>query len=82
MERAVAWNPEQWVTMNNLAWILAEEGRVAEAREWMDRAMENEEARNNAGVWDTEAAVRRAEGDEAGAREAEGRRDGLRARAQ
>lgn len=75
--RAVVWNPEQWVAMNNLAWLCAEDGRVAEARGWMDRAMANEEARKSASVWDTEAAVRRAEGDEAGAREAERRRDEL-----
>ena len=34
--------------------------------------------RKSAGVWDTEAAVRRAEGDEEGAREAEGMREKLR----
>ena len=78
LERAANWNPAQWVAMNNLAWILAEDGRVAEARGWMDRAMSNEAARESAGAWDTEAAVRRAEGDEEGAREAERRRDELR----
>lgn len=77
LARAAAWDPGQWEAMNNLAWLFAEDGRVAEAREWMDRAMANEDARNNAGVWDTEAAVRRAEGNEEGARDAERRRDGL-----
>lgn len=77
LERAVSWDPGQWVAMNNLAWLCVEAGRVAEARAWMDRALANEDARNNAGVWDTEAAVRRAEGNEEGARDAERRRDGL-----
>ena len=67
----------QWEAMNNLAWVLAKAGRVGEARTWMDRAMEHEEAKVNAGVWDTEAAVKRAEGDEEGAQAAERRRDEL-----
>lgn len=78
LERLACLDEEQWEVMNNLAWLLAEDGRVAEARAWMDRAMANEEARNNAGVWDTEAVVRRAEGDEEGAQNAEKMRDGLR----
>ena len=77
---AVRLDGEQWVAMNNLAWIFAKAGRVAEARAWIDRAMGCEEARKNAGVWDTEAEVRRAEGDEPGAREAEGRRNALKGR--
>ena len=79
LARLVRLDEGQWEAMNNLAWLCAEEGRVEEAREWMNRAMANEEARKSASVWDTEAAVRRAEGDEAGAREAERRRDELRA---
>lgn len=59
--RAARVDGEQWEAMNNLAWVLLEEGRVAEARTWIDRAMENEEARENGGVQDTAAAVRRAE---------------------
>lgn len=78
LARAAAWDAGQWEAMNNLAWLCVEDGRVEEARAWMDRAMANEEARDNAGVWDTEAAVRRAEGDEEGAKEAEGMRDVLR----
>lgn len=76
-KQAVSVDSGQWSAMNNLAWLCAEEGRVAEARAWMDRAMENAAARQNAGVWDTEAAVRRVEGDEAGARAAEARKDVL-----
>lgn len=51
-----------WEAMNNLAWVALEEGRVAAAREWIDRAMACEEARQSAEVLDTEAAVRRTEG--------------------
>ena len=75
--RAVEATPGQWEAMNNLAWLLLEEGRVEDARAWMDRAMANEAARASAGAWDTEAAVRRAEGNEEGAREAEGMREEL-----
>lgn len=78
LARLIQLDEGQWEAMNNLAWLCAEEGRVEEARAWMDRAMEHEEARTNAGVWDTEAAVRRAEGNEEGARDAEKRRDELR----
>ena len=78
--RAVSEDGGQWEAMNNLAWVALEEGRVEEARAWMDRAMEHEAARESAGVWDTEASVCRAEGDEAGARAAEKRRDALRRR--
>lgn len=77
-KRAVQEDGGAWEAMNNLAWVALEEGRLAEARAWMDRAMENDEARGRSGVWDTEAAVRRAEGDEEGAREAEGMREKLR----
>lgn len=77
-ERATREDSAQWGAMNNLAWLCAEEGHIAEARAWMDCTMANEAAWSNAGVWDTEAAVRRAEGDEEGAREAERRRDKLR----
>ena len=77
-KRAVDEDGGQWEAMNNLAWVSLEEGRVEEAGEWIGRAMEHEAARCNAGVWDTEAAVRRAEGDEEGAQEAERRRDELR----
>ena len=77
-KRVLELAPGQWEAMNNLAWVLLEAGRVAEAREWIDRAMEHGAARENAGVRDTEAAVRRAEGDEAGAREAEAMQDGMR----
>ena len=75
---AVLLDGRQWEAMNNLAWVFAKAGRAAEARAWMDRAMGIEEARENAGVWDTEATVRRAEGNEEGAREAEEVRDRLR----
>lgn len=68
----------QWEAMNNLAWLYVEEGRVEEARAWMDQAMANGAARASVDAWDTEAVVRRAEGNEAGAREAEQRRDELR----
>ena len=60
-KRAVEEDGGQWEAMNNLAWVCAEEGRVAEARAWIDRAMEFEEARSNAGVLDTEKEVRRRE---------------------
>lgn len=60
-ERAVRAAPGQWEAMNNLAWVLLEEGRVAEARMWIDRAMEHGAARASAGARDTEAAVGRAE---------------------
>ena len=81
-KRAVEEDGGAWEAMNNLAWLCAEDGRVAEARAWMDRAMANESARKSPGAWDTEAAVRRAEGDEKGAKAAEMRRDELRARTQ
>lgn len=60
-KRAVQAAPGQWEAMNNLAWVLLEEGRTAEAREWIDRTMACPGARENAGVRDTEAAVKRAE---------------------
>ena len=60
-KRAVREDETQWEAMNNLAWVALEEGRVAEARQWIDRAMANEKARENAGVLDTEERVRRAE---------------------
>ena len=50
-----------WEAMNNLAWAALEEGRLAEAREWIDRAMEFKAARENAVVRDTETRVRRKE---------------------
>ena len=81
-KRAVEEDGGAWEAMNNLAWLCAEDGRVAEARAWMDCAMEQEAARESAGAWNTEAAVRRAEGDEKGAKAAEMRRDELRARTQ
>ena len=77
-KRAVEEDGGQWEAMNKLAWVSLEDGRVAEAGEWIGRTMENAEAMGSAGVWDTAAAVRRAEGDEEGAREAERRRDLLR----
>jgi hypothetical protein len=60
-ERAVQTDAGHWPAMNNLAWMALEEGRVAEAREWIDRALEFKAARENASVRDTEAAVARAE---------------------
>lgn len=60
--RTVAEDGGAWEAMNNLAWVALEEGRVEEARGWIDRAMVFEEARGNAAVRDTEADVRRAEG--------------------
>ena len=59
--RAVMEDGEAWAAMNNLAWVALEEGRTEEARDWIDQAMEHEEARENASVRDTAAAVRRAE---------------------
>ena len=59
--RAAEEDDGHWAAMNNLAWVLLEEGRVAEAREWIDRAMADAAAKENPGVRDTEAAVRRAE---------------------
>ena len=76
--RAVLVDGGQWEAMNNLAWVALEEGRVAEARGWIDRAMEHEEAKESAGARDTEAKVRQAEGNEEGAREADARRDASR----
>lgn len=76
-KRAVLVDGEQWEAMNNLAWVFAEEGRPEKAQEWIDRALANETARENAGVWDTAAAVRRAGGDDEGAQEAEKIRDVL-----
>lgn len=61
-KRAVQTDGGQWEAMNNLAWVLLEEGRVEEARAWIDKAMEHEAARRNAGARDTEAAVGRVEG--------------------
>lgn len=77
LERAARVDTGQWEAMNNLAWLCVEDGEIADARAWMDQAMEHEAAQESAGVWDTEAAVRRAEGNEEGAREAERRRDEL-----
>ena len=52
---------DAWEAMNNLAWMALEEGRVEEARAWMDRAMEHEAARESAGARDTEEAVKAVE---------------------
>ena len=60
-ERAVEVDAGAWEAMNNLAWLALEEGRVAEARAWIDRAMEHEAARESVGARDTEAAVGEAE---------------------
>ena len=62
-KRAVEEDESAWEAMNNLAWVALEDGRVEEARGWIDRAMEHEAARGNASVRDTEAAVGRAEMD-------------------
>ena len=70
-QRAVKADGAQWVAMNNLAWVALEEGRTAEARAWIDRAMEHEAARKNAGARDTAEAVRRAEEGAAVEREAD-----------
>lgn len=60
-ERAVSEDGGQWEAMNNLAWVALEDGRVEEARTWIDRAMEHEGARESAGARDTETKVRAAE---------------------
>lgn len=60
-ERAVAVSPSQWKAMNNLAWMALEEERMAEARKWIERALEHPAARIHPEVLDTEAKVREAE---------------------
>lgn len=76
-EAAARLDGGQWEAMNNLAWIRAKEGRVEEARAWMERAMANQTARESANAWDTVAMVCMASGDEAGARKAERMREAL-----
>lgn len=73
--RAAEEDDGQWAAMNNLAWVLLEEGRVAEAREWIDRALVHEAARASTGVRGTEEAIRHVEREGAGARGAERRMD-------
>jgi hypothetical protein len=63
-KRAVEASERQWMAMNNLAWVELEDGHVADARKWIDRALENPEARAQPGVRDTEADVRKAEENE------------------
>lgn len=75
-KRVVAEDGAAWEAMNNLAWMALEDGKVDEARAWIDRAMEHGAARQNRSARDTEEAVRRAEGDRAasgggGSREAD-----------
>ncbi len=60
-KRAVEEEEGAWEAMNNLAWVALEEGRVAEARKWIDRAMEHEAARESEGAKDTEERIRKAE---------------------
>jgi hypothetical protein len=60
-KRAVREDGGAWGAMNNLAWAALEDGRTAEAREWIDRAMGFEEARENPGARDTEREVERRE---------------------
>ena len=65
-KQAILEDGEAWEAMNNLAWVALEDGRVEEARGWIDRAMEHEAARESPGVRDTEEAVRKAEGNHRG----------------